>query len=227
MEFKLIKNERAIVVGDFLIIGDIHIGYEKVLAERGYNIPNQAELFARKIIKLKKETGTKNLILLGDIKHNIPKITYDEKYDVPNFFRLLSKEFEQIIVTKGNHDGNLERMVHEENVKIVNEFIFENFGFTHGHRLPSDNLLKCEKVVIGHIHPTLKFKDEFGVIHNYPCWMFAKLKKNKKFKEAKIKQIIVVPCFNPLFMGYSKFVGPFSKAITIEEVYLLDLTKIK
>jgi putative SbcD/Mre11-related phosphoesterase len=227
MQMRLIKNERAMVVGDFLVVGDLHIGYEKQLEERGYSVPSQVVYFIKKIIELKKETGASRLLLLGDIKYNIPRIAYEEKYDVPNLFRALSTEFEEIIVTKGNHDGNIERMIHENNVRIVNEFSFEGFGFTHGHRLPSEELLKCETVIIGHIHPTLKFRDELGVRHNYPCWMFAKFKKTKKFKDAKIKRVIVVPCFNPLFIGYSKFVGPFSKAIKIEEIYLLDLTKVK
>lgn len=227
MRFKLIKNERAMVFGEFLVVADLHIGYEKALSESGYNIPNQSEYFVKKILELKEKTHAKKLILLGDIKYQIPKIAYEEKYDVPNFFRKLSKEFDVIIVTKGNHDGNIERMVHEDNVKIVNDYVVKDVGFTHGHRLPSAELMKCRTVIMGHIHPTFKFRDKLGVKHNYPCWLFGKLKKGKKFKDSKIENVIVMPCFNHYFSGYQHFMGPLSKSTRIEEIYLLDLTKVK
>jgi len=227
MGIKLIKNERAMVIDGFLVVGDLHIGYEKRLAEGGYNIPNQSEHFVKKILELKEKTGAKKLILLGDIKYQIPKIAYDEKYDVPNFFRKLSKEFDEIIVTKGNHDGNIERMVHEDNVRIVDEYRVGDVGFTHGHRLPGKELVQCKTVVIGHVHPTFKFKDRLGVRHNYPCWLFGKLKKSKGLKDSNIENLVVVPCFNRFFSGYQHFVGPLSKNLKIEEIYLLDLTKVK
>jgi hypothetical protein len=227
MGFKLIKDERAMLFDDFLIVADLHIGYEKALAESGYNIPNQSENFAKKIIELKQKTGAKKLILLGDIKYQIPKIAYAEKYDVPNLFRKLSKEFDEIIITKGNHDGNIERMIHEDNVKIVNDYVVGNVGFTHGHRLPGEELMQCKTIVMGHIHPTFKFRDSLGVRHNYPCWLYGKLKKGKKFKDSKIENVIVVPCFNPYFSGYQHFMGPLSKSMRIDEIYLLDLTKVK
>jgi hypothetical protein len=227
MGFKLIKNERVMVFNEFLIASDLHIGYEKKLAESGYNIPNLSKIFVEKFKELKAKTGTNKLIILGDIKHNVPRITYEEKYDVPDMFRALSTEFKEIILIKGNHDGNIERMVHEDNVKILAEYIVDNVGFTHGHRIPSKELLNCKTIVIGHVHPTFKFKDSLGVRHNYPCWLYAKLKKTKTFKDAITENVIVVPCFNQFFSGYEKFMGPLAKNIKIEEIYLLNLTKVK
>jgi hypothetical protein len=179
--------------------------------------------------KIKAECGANGVIVLGDIKHNIPRVDIDEKYDVPNFFHELAGIFEKIIVIKGNHDGLIERMIHEPNVEIVKEKIIGNIGFIHGHAKPSAELMNCEIIVMGHIHPSFKFVDQLGARHNYSCWIIGKLnqKKLKGYKEIKCKKVIVVPAFNQFFMGYEKFSGPLAKALTKEEILLLDLTKVK
>jgi putative SbcD/Mre11-related phosphoesterase len=227
--FKFIENSRALVIDGFLVIADLHIGYEKILSIRGYNIPKQIKNFFEQIKELKVKTGVKNLIILGDIKHNVPKIAVEEKYDVPNFFHELSKIFEKIIVIKGNHDGLLERMVHEPNVEIVREKIIEDTGFIHGHTKPSNELMLCKTIIMGHVHPSFKFVDALGARHNYPCWIIGKLnpKKLKGYEKIECEKVVVVPAFNKFFSGYGKFVGPLAKALKLNEIYLLDLTKVK
>jgi hypothetical protein len=228
MKIKLLKNERAMVFGDFLVVSDLHIGYETELSKRGFVVPSQVNGFIKKITELQRETGAKKLLLLGDVKHNIPLIAYEEKYDVPNFFREVGRQFEEVIIVKGNHDGRIERMVHEDNVRIVSEHIVGDTGFMHGHKVPSKQLLECKTIIMGHAHPAFKFVDELGVRHVYPCWLFGKMaKKTKKYKEAKIENVVVVPCFNALFTGYEKFAGPLSKHLKVDAIYLLDLTKVK
>ena len=228
MKLKFIKNERAVLIKNFLVIADLHIGYEKVLEDRGYKIPSQVNNFIKRIKKLKKKTKAKNLIILGDIKHNIP-IDIEEKYEVPNFFREIVKIFDEIIVIKGNHDGNLESLVHESNVKIITEFIFKDISFIHGHRWPSEKAMQSKLIVMAHVHPIFKIKDKLKIIHNYPSWIIGSLNKKKleKYKKIESEKVLVVPCFNPLFSGYEHFAGPLSKALKKEEVILLDLTKVK
>ena len=52
-------------------------------------------------------------------------------------------------------------------------------------------------------------------------------KKMEKYKEISVEKVVVVPVFNQMFTGYEKFVGPFKKALRKDEIFLLDLTKIK
>lgn len=229
MKINFLANKRALVTDGAIVISDLHIGYEKTLKDRGYSIPKQISRFVEEIKELKKVSKASTLIILGDIKHNIPKIDINEKYDVPNFFHEIAKLFDKVIVIKGNHDGFIEKMIHEPNVEIVKEKIIEDVGFIHGHSKPSPELMKCETIMMGHIHPSFKFRDELGARHNYPCWIIGKLnqKKLKGYKEIKCKKVIVVPAFNPFFLGYEKFSGPLAKALTKEEIILLDLTKVK
>ena len=105
MGFSLIENERCAKVDEYLVIADLHIGYEGELLKRGYSVPKLIDIFLKDIRRLKDKTNTSRLIILGDVKHKIPRITIEEKYDIPFFFRKLSEMFDEIIITKGNHDG--------------------------------------------------------------------------------------------------------------------------
>ena len=228
MEIRFLQNERALVMKDFLVIADLHIGYEKTLEERGYKIPSMRKDFIERIKKLQKENKSRKLIILGDVKHTVPVATWDEKYEIPNFFKEMSGLFDRIIVIKGNHDGNIERMVHEKKVEIVPELILEDFAFTHGHRYPTEKAMECRTLVMGHIHPTFKIRDRTGTMHNYPCWVMGKIKKKKleKYKNIKCENVLIVPSFNQLTTGYKGLSGPLAKAIKREAIYLLDLTKV-
>ena len=230
MEIKFLKGERALKIGDFLVIADLHIGYERDAKIKGYIFPNQRKTFVKKLKKLKEESGARKLIILGDVKHSILKASLKEKYEIPNFFKEVSKLFEEVILIKGNHDGNIEKMVHESNVKILREFLYNDFGFIHGHRYPTEEAMKCSTLIMAHSHPTFKIKENNGTSHNYACWIVGKLSKPKllkRYAEIKTKKILIVPAFNPLLYGYKGVAGPLSKAVTIKEIYLLDLTKVK
>ena len=68
-------NEKALVLGDYLIVADLHIGLERELSEKGLHVPSQLRKMEARIIELLKNTGKERLIILGDLKHNIPMIS--------------------------------------------------------------------------------------------------------------------------------------------------------
>jgi putative SbcD/Mre11-related phosphoesterase len=230
MDYQLIKDSRAMLAGEYLVIADLHIGYAKTLEARGYNIPSQIKSFLKEIKELKAKTGASKLILLGDIKHNVPKADIGEKYDVPKFFYELSDMFEKIIVIKGNHDGRIELMIHPKNIEVKKEFVLGDLGFIHGHSYPSEELMSnCKVLVMGHIHPVFKVVDRLCKKHYYPCWLISSLNKKKleRYDNITVEKVIVVPVFNQIFTGYEKFAGPLAKALRKQEIFLLDLTKVK
>jgi len=227
MEIRLVKDERAAIVGDFLVIADLHLGYEKTAKERGYVVPNQRKEFLKRINALATKNKTKKLIMLGDIKHSIPYISEREEYAIPDFFKELSKMFEQIFVVKGNHDGRIERLVYQKNIEVIAELVVNNIGFVHGHKKLSDKILECEIVFMAHAHPSFKISEGSGIKHGYPCWLIGKPSKKKLGKETNIEKIIVMPSFNPLVYGQDKIAGPAKKFVRINEILLLDLTKVR
>ncbi|MCD6576178.1 MAG: metallophosphoesterase [Nanoarchaeota archaeon] len=229
MEIQFVKNEGVLVYKDYLVIADLHLGYGKVLKEKGYTIPRQSKSFVERIKRLRDKTNTNKLILLGDVKHNIPHITLEETFEVKRFLRAISELFDEIVIIKGNHDGNIEKLIPTKNIVVVGELKIDDVLFIHGHKYPSEAILKSKLIVMAHTHPTLKLKDKSGVTHKYPCWIVGELEidKLKRYKSDKMINVIIMPSFNPLVSGYSSEPsGPLSKAIKKTGVILIDLTRV-
>jgi len=125
------------------------------------------------LIDLCKPTG---LLMLGDVKHTIAKVELEEWQDIPDFFEALVKKVSDIRVILGNHDGNLEPLL-PENVKLLPSTgtAVRDVGFFHGNAWPAPELLACHCLVMGHVHPTVAFRDPMGFRITAQVWVKAKL----------------------------------------------------
>jgi putative SbcD/Mre11-related phosphoesterase len=240
-EIQPVQNESCIFLdsGCILVIADLHIGIESALLGQGLNVPSQTSVMTERIISLYKKFGPKEIIMLGDIKHNIPSSTYHERKDVKEFLDTIQKHC-IIHIIPGNHDGNINRFS-SENMIIHSSsgYVLENVGFVHGHRWPSEEIMKCEQILMAHTHPTIMLSDRLGYKNFEPCWIKARFKKKKlmeKYPDSVNPEVLIVPAFNPLCGGISVndegIMGPIGKLIDIKnaQVFLLDgtlLGKIK
>ena len=127
-----LTNYPAMVIKDYLVVADVHIGITKELKRAGVLLPSQVDKLARQINALKLVAKAKKLIILGDFKHEIPRISWQERVEIPQLLELL--DFKSVVITKGNHDGNIEKIVHDKRVKIKKSFALGNYIFSHGHR---------------------------------------------------------------------------------------------
>ena len=186
-----------------------------------------------------EEINPKEIILLGDIKHNIPTTSIQERRDVKKFLDII-KEYAKIHIIPGNHDGNIKKLSSDEiNIHPSDGFIIDNVGFVHGHRWPSESMMQCEQIIIGHTHPTVMFTDRLGYKTYEPCWIRGNLLKNKvkeKYPNCSNLEILVMPAFNPLCGGVAAnqkgITGPIGKLIDIKntQIFLIDgsfLGKVK
>lgn len=222
-----IKNEKI------LVISDLHIGIEEELKEYGLHSGSQTEKLLENITEICKKYNPKDIFLLGDIKHNIPSSTIQERKDVKKFLERI-KGFGKIHILPGNHDGNIDKIVPKEIiVHPSNGISIDNIGLIHGHRWPKKEIIECEKIIMGHTHPTIMLTDRMNFKIYEPCWVKTKLIKSRvkeKFSVEKNTEIIIIPTFNSLCGGVAinkdGIVGPFSKIIDIEnsDIYLLDGT---
>lgn len=204
----------CIRIKDYLVIADLHLGYELALKKKGYNVPNQTDRLINKMKKLKKRC--KNLLILGDLKHTITYTKEIEERILEDFITKVKKLFKKVILVKGNHDAGL----NIKGIKLVNEFTIDKLGFTHGHRTPSKELMKCDKLIISHVHPRFQTQDELGARYNSPCWIVGKYKD---------KEVIIMPSFNELITGmdYRELdSGPIMNKLENKEVFLKDMTKL-
>jgi putative SbcD/Mre11-related phosphoesterase len=209
-----------------MVIADLHIGWEMALSERGIHVPTQMPKLLAKLTTLISIYKPEKLLILGDIKHTVATAEIGEWQDIPDFFTDLKKQIQEILVIRGNHDGNLEPLL-PENIKILpaTGVTIGDVGFFHGHRWPSPSLLKCKTLVMGHIHPVVAFRDPAGFRITKQVWVKAncnktrlaetllqkhkiKIEKNAEetlLKHYKIKpktsQLFVMPSFNDFLGG--------------------------
>jgi len=236
-----IVNENVLFIKDkkLLVIADLHIGIETELREMGLQAPSQTESMTKRLISFFKMYDPKEIILLGDIKHNIPSSTIQERIDVKRFLENI-QQYGSTHILPGNHDGNISKLLTPDILLHPSSgFVYENIGFVHGHRWPSDEIMQCEHIVIGHTHPIIMLTDRLGYKTFEPCWLkgqFIKDNIKERYPDSTNPNIIVMPAFNPLCGGIAinkePFIGPFGKIVDITnaEVYLLDgsyLGKVK
>ncbi|MEM2896144.1 MAG: hypothetical protein QW265_00790 [Candidatus Bathyarchaeia archaeon] len=214
-------HERVLVVGDF------HIGWEIALAQKGIHIPSQTSRSIEKMIGIIENYKPTSIVFIGDIKHTVGKIELEEWRDVPEFFERISGLVRDIKVVIGNHDGNLDPLV-PINVKIFPStglILWNKIGLIHGHAWPEPEIIGCDLVVMGHLHPVVIFSDRAGFRITKQVWVKAKIDRKKLakalLKRSKVKakekaleaymdrfdlslrnlELIIMPSFNEFLGG--------------------------
>ena len=193
---RFIYDAPAILIKKTLIVGDTHFGMEQKLQKKGIYDENFSRKLVDRLISIIKQHKAEKVILLGDVKESI---TVLDKKTEDALNRLA--DVCEIIIVRGNHDGGIEKFK-RATIYPSDGFVYENLGLLHGHSYPSDELLMCDYLVMGHQHPLIRIADSFGKVHSEPVWIFAenngnKLKEHYKRFNKKIK-LILMPAFNPL-----------------------------
>lgn len=228
-----------------LIIADLHLGWEVALIEKGIHVPSQMPKLLQKLTIIIKQTKPHTLLLLGDIKHTITKTATEEWRDIPEFFENLTKKVTSIKIILGNHDGTLEPLLPETTeILPATGTTIGNIGFFHGHTWPALELLKCQTLVMGHVHPVVVFEDPLGYRITRQVWVKAsingaQLKKvlikhyntKQPIKEIpKVNDCIIMPSFNDFLGGRPinrKSKGTSSKYQALSPLLRSKSTKIE
>ncbi len=233
--FRLLDNEPALILKtkdeNILLLSDLHIGYEKTLADKGVRIPSLTPRLYVNIEKIVTKYYPDRIILLGDIKHGTSKILAHEWRDVPEFFEKLLLLRKKIEVVPGNHDGGLKQLLPRSITLHTTRGITINIGnkikalITHGHTWPKPASLDSDLIIMGHNHFTVEFNEDSGLRVNQPVWVVAKweptmimaaylrwmkikyrgsptLKFREHFKtEIGDPTIMIMPAFNSMLSG--------------------------
>jgi len=246
---KIVPGEpAALIEGEerTLVVADLHIGFERELAQLGVNIPSQTERMFTKLRDAVFKTRPKRIVLLGDVKHGIPSITDQEWTDIPVFFERLLELGVEVEVVLGNHDGNLEPLTPRQ-VELHDSrgIAVEGVALIHGHAWPAKDLLKCKVLLMGHNHPVVEFRDRLGFREAASTWLSLEVTAKLRSRIAeeygiegsegvRIKRVVVMPAFNSLLSGKPVnserrgLLGPLLESTGFDpgeaEVYLLDGT---
>ncbi len=227
----------ALRAGEALVVADLHIGLEEELREKGIQIPSRAEVMGRRLVDLADRTRAKELVILGDVKHLVPKMASRERRDVYVFFRDLAAVFDRITIAQGNHDGILKNIV-PRTVRFRSPYGFRegDVGYCHGHAWPYKKVMEAGTLVMGHNHPAVGFRDEFGRREIVPCWMRVPFVRKTKRYPRLPREAIIVPAFNELCGGMpvndvrARFLGPVFRegllGVDQASLHLLDGTDL-
>lgn len=227
-------NEKALVLKDYLVVADLHLGLEKEMAIAGARVPSQLEKIERRLKALLQRTGKKKLIILGDLKHNIPTASWQEQKEIPEFVNRI-KSVAKMVLVKGNHDGGIEELV--SGLEVVREIRIGDTLLIHGHAKPLDTGYKT--LIMAHNHPCIEFRGKLGGRLTESAWIRARFKPD--YAGEGNPRIVIMPAFNDLIYGMPfntregrELLGPFFKRGWIDleeaEAYLIDgtfLGKIK
>jgi len=231
MKIKLVKGFPAVFIKKLnaLVIADLHIGIETEEKYRKFSLL----IFNSVMKKLEELINTiepEVLIINGDLKH---QIFGKEFYLKKKLKKVLSTFPKNTIVVKGNHDGNLERILKEIEI-FPKDMLLGKYYFTHGHANPSPISLKAKVWIIGHIHPGIKSKH-----FSESVFVITQVKRDflkEKFGKSRKIKLYVLPAFNKFSGIYTlnakktdrRYKSPLWKDKVIErdktEIYLLDGT---
>ena len=156
-------------------VGDLHIGWEVTLAQQGIHVPSQTGKMLQRLRTILEKEQPSRLIMFGDVKHSVTGAELEEWRDVPEFFEELVKLVPSIQVILGNHDGNLEPLTPSKIELLAPSGIalWKRFGLLHGHAWPSPEILGCETLILGHLHPAITLRDALGYRLTRPVWLMA------------------------------------------------------
>jgi putative SbcD/Mre11-related phosphoesterase len=157
-----IREERV------LVVADMHLGCEAALEYQGMSIPRvQTRKIGEYMRHMIRTLEPSEVVVAGDLKHNFSRNLNQEWQDVYSFVRTLCDTV-PLEVIKGNHDNYLGMILREYRTPLRKETRFGDVRVIHGH----EGSLGEGVTIMGHIHPSIRLRDEVGGSVKDRCFLF-------------------------------------------------------
>ena len=190
-----------------IVVADIHLGLGST-HERPLGPPEgAADRLAEKLIALAREARASAVIVAGDAKHPIvgtPPILRPVVFD---FFAELLHEGLRVDLVLGNHDvGIVRHLPREVDVHPATGFVRGGVGIFHGHRWPSNTVLRSRTLVAGHLHPGFRLAPTADDTEGKRrCWVRVErpppsegASRRRRHIEPRAREVVILPAFNPI-----------------------------
>jgi uncharacterized protein len=190
-----------------VIVADLHLGLGGTPTRPGGPPEGSAERMADRLRGIVRTCGASTLIVAGDVKHPIVGTPPPLRPLLFEFFSYLLREGIRVEVVLGNHDvGLAAHLPREVEVHPATGVVRAGVGIFHGHRWPSDRLLRSPRLVAGHLHPGFRLAPTAEYPEGKrPCWVRVELpapgparRRRTAHAALRAREIVVLPAFNPL-----------------------------
>ncbi|MCI4324794.1 MAG: hypothetical protein L3K00_02775 [Thermoplasmata archaeon] len=187
----------------WVVIADLHLG----LAEGARSLPPPPEADPRRLaaslVGIVRSVEAHRVVVAGDVKHPIVGTPKALRPVVFEFFAKLLSEGISTEVVLGNHDvGLVPHLPREVVVHPARGMVRDGVGVFHGHRWPSEEVLDCERIVAGHLHPGYRFAPSgTSPSGKLACWIraeFPPLPAKSPPRKFAARELVVLPAFHPL-----------------------------
>ncbi|MEK6859212.1 MAG: metallophosphoesterase [Nanoarchaeota archaeon] len=203
-------HDCLLVDNSVLVLGDLHIGYEEHIAEKGIFPRIQLKEIIEKLNSVfwnlsMRGVKIKQVVILGDLKHEFGGISDVEWSETLAFLDYLDKKItgnidnvkkDRIILVKGNHDNIIGPIAKKREIRVVDFYKYKEICFMHGDKLHGKCFEKSDVLIIGHLHPAITLSDKYKK-EKYKCFLHG----NWKF-DGKTREVYILPSFSPIGFGY-------------------------
>jgi hypothetical protein len=213
MEFSEINSAKiidlALQVEDYLIISDLHLGYEQSLNAEGIMVPRfQYPLIIERLKEIQEKSSCNNIVVNGDLKHEFGQITRQEWNETQEFLDYLKANFDDIVLIKGNHDNFTKFIAQKTDLEVEASYQLGDCLVLHGDKILKEADPEIENLIIGHEHPCIGLRNGERV-EKIKCYL------SGRYKEWNL---LVMPSFNFVTEGsdilQERPLSPFLKAIS-------------
>ncbi|MGA3021228.1 MAG: metallophosphoesterase [Thermoplasmata archaeon] len=190
-----------------LVIADVHLGLGST-PERSLGPPEgSADRLAERLLEVVRSTRAETVVVAGDAKHPIVGTPPALRPVVFDFFAELLRAGLTVELVLGNHDvGIVRHLPREVLVHPATGVVRGEVGIFHGHRWPSNKVLRARRLVAGHLHPGFRLaptaEDPEG---KRRCWVRvervpsgAKASRRRRHIEPQAREVVILPAFNPI-----------------------------
>lgn len=190
-----------------LVVSDLHLGLGATRERPAGPFEGSSPRLAEELLRILRASKADRVLVAGDAKHPIVGIPPLLRPVVFDFFARLLREGLPVELVLGNHDVGIVRHLPREVLVHPAEGIVRNgVGIFHGHRWPSNAVLRASRLVAGHLHPGFRLaptaEDPEG---KRRCWVRVELppppvatRRHRRHTALRAREIVILPAFNPV-----------------------------
>jgi putative SbcD/Mre11-related phosphoesterase len=187
-------RDRALVVGDVLVVADLHLGKG---ASGGFELPvgDGADMLER-FRELLTTTEPATVVVAGDLLHAFGTIPRTVEDTLDGLTAAVAAADAELVVTPGNHDSLLETV---RDGPTPAHYRVGDTVVTHGHQVPDvEDAGSVDRYVIGHDHPTIEIEG-----HRRPCFLLGEgvVAADGTGGPTHRADLVMLPAFNRLLRG--------------------------